>query len=271
MSAMKVAVSGGSLTAWREGTGEPVVVLHGGPTLSEYTAALAAELRPEFETTRYQQRGLPPSVESGPFDIDTNVADAIAVLDALSNAPVWLMGHSWGGLLALYVAVSRPDRVRGLILIDTAGAVGDGGVGALHEELGRRHETHYGRPIEETVTLRELWPLYFAVPGKAPPMPQIEDRRDARHEIWQSDAAHRSRGTLVRGLPDLAMPAIFVHGTLDPLPMSVSVETAALIPNAATHLIEECGHFPWIEHPGRIGEIAKAAMRGTALRSGTGN
>jgi proline iminopeptidase len=239
--------------------------------LSECTAALAAELRPEFETTRYQQRGLPPSVESGPFDIDTNVADAIAVLDPLSNAPVWLMGHSWGGLLAMYVAVSRPDRVRGLIMIDTAGAVGDGGLSALDEELVRRYKAHYGRPIEETVTLRDVWPLYFSAPDKAPPMPHIEDRRDARNEIWESDAAHRARGTLAHGLPDLAIPAIFVHGALDPLPVSVSIETAALIPNATTHLIEACGHFPWIENPGRIGDIAKAAMRGSALRSGTRN
>jgi pimeloyl-ACP methyl ester carboxylesterase len=268
VSTVQVPVSGGSLVAWREGTGEPVLVLHGGPALSDYTAELAAELRPEFETTRYQQRGLPPSVETGPFDVDTNVADAVAVLDALSDRPLWVAGHSWGGLLALYVAVSRPDRVRGLLLIDPAGAVGDGGVGALDEELGRRHERHYGRPMEETVTLRELWPLYFADPHKAPAMPHIDGRVEARHETWQSDAAHRERGTLVRGLPELAMPVIFVHGLLDPLPVSVSVETAALIPNAATHLIEACGHFPWIEHPGRIGDIAKAAIRGSALRSG---
>lgn len=150
MSTVRVPVSGGSITGWREGTGDPALVLHGGPGLSDYTAALAAELSPGFETIRFQQRGLPPSVESGPFDIETHVADTIAVLDALSIKRAWLVGHSWGGLLAMHVAVAWPERLRGLFLIDTAGALGDGGVGELGSELGLRYERHHGRALGRT-------------------------------------------------------------------------------------------------------------------------
>jgi proline iminopeptidase len=260
MSTVHVGVSGGSIVGWREGTGDPALVLHGGPGLSDYTAALARELTPGFETIRYQQRGLQPSLESGPFDIDTNVADAIALLDALSIKSAWLVGHSWGGLLAMHVAVASPERVRGLMLIDSAGAVGDGGLGELDKELGLRYERYHGRAFGEDVTLADLWPFYFSDPHTAPPMPPMNENIVSRGETFTSMSDHYARRTLSRGLPHLAIPAVFVHGLLDPLPASVSVEAAALIPNSTTHLLEECGHFPWIELPGRIREIANVAM-----------
>jgi pimeloyl-ACP methyl ester carboxylesterase len=47
-------VPGGSITGWLAGTGPPVLVLHGGPGLSDYTAPLAAELTDAFGVIRYQ-------------------------------------------------------------------------------------------------------------------------------------------------------------------------------------------------------------------------
>src|SRR5579871_2989485 len=101
-------VPGGSITGWLAGTGPPVLVLHGGPGLSDYTAPLAAELTDAFEVIRYQQRGLAPSVTSGPFDIGQHVADAIAVLDAVGADRAYVVGHSWGGHLAMHLAVRHP-------------------------------------------------------------------------------------------------------------------------------------------------------------------
>ena len=72
------------------GAGEPALLIHGGPGLADYTGPLAEELSPYFDIVRYQQRGIPPSVEVGPYDVGTNVRDSIAVLDALSLDRVWL-------------------------------------------------------------------------------------------------------------------------------------------------------------------------------------
>jgi pimeloyl-ACP methyl ester carboxylesterase len=65
-------------------------------------------------------------------------------------------------------------------------------------------------------------------------------------------AAHFERGTLVQGLPGVRMPAFFIHGAADPLPPRSSIETAALIPGARVELIDDCGHFPWLERPGEV-------------------
>lgn len=78
-----VPVSGGHVHAWRQGAGPPLLLLHGGPGLSDYTYTLEPELLDGYRVVRFQQRGLPPSTLEGPFEVERHVADAVAVLDAL--------------------------------------------------------------------------------------------------------------------------------------------------------------------------------------------
>ena len=80
----------------------------GGPGLSDYTEGLTAELAPIFDTVRYQQRGLPPSSLEGSIAVDAHVADCLAVVDGLGVPRYWVVGHSWGGYLAMHVAAARP-------------------------------------------------------------------------------------------------------------------------------------------------------------------
>jgi proline iminopeptidase len=221
---MNIPADGGSLVGSRMGAGEP-------------------------------ERGIPPSVEVGPYDVGTNVRDAIAVLDALSLDRVWLIGHSWGGHLAMHVAVARPERVRGLISISGRGAVPDGGMEAMIVELRKRYEQVYG-PLTGPIRLEEGWGLRFSDPRAAPPWPGLAYSQAVLTEANNSVTEHYTRETLLRGLRHLKVPALFVHGRMDPLPVSVSVETAALMSTSTLEIIEDCGHFPWIEDPGVIGRFA---------------
>jgi proline iminopeptidase len=68
-------------------------------------------------------------------------------------------------------------------------------------------------------------------------------------ETNRSIAEHFERKTLARGLPALRLPALFVHGEDDPLPVRSTASAAALIPNALVETIPDCGHFPWLEEP----------------------
>jgi pimeloyl-ACP methyl ester carboxylesterase len=236
VSNVRVQVAGGSLVGSRAGEGETALLLHGGPGLADYTGPLADELASHFEVIRYQQRGLPPSLEIGPHDIETNVQDAIAVLDALSLERMWLVGHSWGGHLAMHVAVAAPQRVRGLIAISPRGAVPDGGVQAMITVLRVRYELLYGRQ-PDAISLEEGWTLRFSDPRTAPAWPGISYSQAVLAEMDKSVTEHYERETFVRGLPTLEVPALFVHGRADPLPVSASEETAALMSTARLHVI----------------------------------
>jgi pimeloyl-ACP methyl ester carboxylesterase len=264
----RVAVDGGVLVGARGGDGLPALVLHGGPAIPDYTEGLADELSGLLSATRYTQRGVAPSEASGPYTIEAHCEDAIAVLDSLGIDRVWLVGHSWGAHLALHLAIARPQRLHGVVAIGALGAFPDG-LGEMGETMDRRLTAEQRARVAEVEWLRRegrateddlrerwevVWPLYFADPARALPTPPRAGA-DCSREANASIVEHFDRGTLLRGLPGVRLPMLFVHGVLDPLPPWSAERTAALVPGAALALIPECGHFPWAERPGEVRRI----------------
>ncbi len=100
------------------GTGEPVVLLHGGLTDSrDFTGNLDA-LADGFRLLMPERRGHghTPDVP-GPFAIDALADDTAAFIEATAGGPVRLVGYSAGAMVALRAAVRRPDLVERLVLI----------------------------------------------------------------------------------------------------------------------------------------------------------
>ena len=215
---------------------------------------------------RYQQRGLAPSVTSGPFTVSQHVADAIAVLDAAGADRAWVIGHSWGGHLAMHLAVGHPDRVAGLVIVDPLGAVPDGGVRDMEQNLTERIQPELAaraRELDERAmagqgtaedvleSLAIVWPGYFSSPQVAPPMPPLSLSVECYAGTFESIQTHFDQHTLERSLPAVRVPVLFVLGAASPIPARHGVASAALVPGAQ-YQIEDCGHFPWLEHPGSI-------------------
>ncbi len=272
--ALALAVAGGTLAGGRRGSGPAMLLLHGGPGLSDYLAPLAAELAPDFTVVHYQQRGVLPSVTSGDRTIEGHVADAVAVLDDLGWERPWILGHSWGGHLAMHLAVAHPERVAGIVVVDSLGAVGDGGQEAFGEnlmrplsaaarerveEINRREESGEVTVSEEIEALGLLWPFYFAEPAAAPPMPPMDMDLEGHLATWDSIHEHLERGTLERALPALDVPAVFIHGAGDPIPVAATRAAADLVPGSALHVLPGIGHFPWLEEPGVMRRILAGA------------
>ena len=278
---LTVAVPGGDIFATRRGMGEgpPALLLHGGPGIgAEHIIGLVEELDGLIDGVLPQQRGLHPSTLAGPRDVDTHVADAIAILDHLGWERAWMVGHAWGGHLAMHLAVAHPERVAGLVGIETLGALPDGGTAALTENLVARltpDERSYLDLLLERQTegdddpglmaemLLTLWPSYSYIHGNVVPPGYLRLERplDDGHDTMPSITAHFEAGTLERGLPGLELPALFLHGEGDPLPSSATVETAALIRGARVQLIPESGHFPWLEQKGVVRTAVQALLR----------
>jgi pimeloyl-ACP methyl ester carboxylesterase len=250
----------------RAGSGPPVLLLHGGPGLGfDYLRDLADELAQENDVAWYQQRGLEPSAAEGPYTVRTDVADAHRVLDALSWQGAYLVGHSWGGHLALHVAEAMPERLLGVLAVDPLGPVGDGRWPEFDEEIFRRTPEAVrarAREIDELLTagaadeglaleqMRLIWSAYFADPERAPPMPELRIASERSAEMIPSILA--ALPALEAGLPAIRVPVGFVHGSRSPMPLAASTDGAERIPGAWVEVVEGAGHFVWVEAPGAV-------------------
>ncbi len=212
---------------------------------------LADELGETWSIVRYQQRGLSPSTAQGPFTVEQEVRDLLMVCESLDNDVVWILGHSWGGHLAMHATVAVADRFRGAVIVDPLGAVPDGGQAAMSKHFTSRlspaeasewtrleklSATDGPSPERRMAQLSILWPYYFSEPATAPPMPPIKiGPGDHRESI----ADQFDKQTLVKRLPSASTPALFMAGTKSPIPHEESVRSAALDApgrsRAATH------------------------------------
>ena len=255
----------------RAGSGPPVLLLHGGPGLGfDYLRDLADELAQENDVAWYQQRGMEPSAVEGPYSVAADVSDARRVLDVLGWRQAYVVGHSWGGHLALHVAEAMPDRLLGVLSVDPLGAVGDGRWQEFDEEMFRRTPEDV-RPRAREVDqlsmagmasdelalegLRLVWPAYFADPDNAPPMPDLRLATERSGEMMPSILAELP--ALEAGLPDIRVPVGFVHGSRSPMPLAASTDAAQRIPDAWVEVVDGAGHFVWYEAPGAV----RAALR----------
>ena len=263
---------GGPLIAGRRaGSGPPVLLLHGGPGLGfDYLRDLADELAQENDVAWYQQRGLEPSAVEGPYSVATDVEDARRVLDALGWQKAYVVGHSWGGHLALHVAAAMPERLDGVLAVDPLGSVGDGRWPEFDEEMFRRtpepvrararelDELSMAGAVDEELALeglRLVWPAYFADPESAPPMPDFRYAGERSAQMVPSIQAELP--ALEAALPQIRVPVGFVHGSRSPMPLAASTDGAERIPGAWVEVVDGAGHFVWVEAPGAV----RAALR----------
>jgi pimeloyl-ACP methyl ester carboxylesterase len=281
-TAFTVAVPGGILAGVRSGGGDPLLVLHGGPGLNDYSGMFAAELT-DWTALRYTQRGVAPSTTAGPFSIEQHVADAIAVLDQHDVSSAVVLGHSWGGYLAMQLAAASPERVTGLVLVDSLGGVGDGGLAAFAAELdaragpgvlaeiealGKLAAASPGTDEAATARLKSLqliWPSYFADPLSAPPLPaDLRMSPECYTGTFESIRAAQADGGLASKLAGYPGPVDIVAGAASPFPADTATATAGLFSDAHVTVEPGAGHFPSHERPGCL----TAALQRLAARLG---
>ncbi len=195
------------------------------------------------------------------------MADIAAVLDHLGVDQPYLVGHSWGGHLALHAAVRIPERLAGVLCLDPLGAVGDGGAAAFEAEMAARTPVEVwarateldtqatsgeGTDADAVEAVRLIWPAYYADPASAPAMPgDLRISAVANAGLWQS--AREAMAELEAALPEISVPVGFLAAGSGPIPVAASADSAARIPGAWVEVLEDAGHMFWTERPGCVG------------------
>ncbi|NMM14517.1 MAG: alpha/beta fold hydrolase [Rhodoferax sp.] len=260
----KSIVANGIVTNYHDiGSGFPVLLIHGsGPGVSAWAnwrltiPALAGQRRviaPDMVGFGFSER--PAGIR---YNLDTWVAQAIGLLDALEIDCADLVGNSFGGGLALALAIRHPTRVRRLVLMGAAGVSfpitpGLDAVWGYQPSIANMRKLLDVFAFDRTLMTDELAELRY----KASIQPGFQEAFETMFPAPRQNGvdALASREEDIRALPH---ETLVVHGREDKvLPLSNSLTLAQWISRSQLHVYGRCGHWTQIEHAARFNQLVE--------------
>jgi lipase len=199
------------LAIWRTGSGQqPVICLHGITAQHRAFTALARYLGSSRSLVGVDLRGRGDSAKpkSG-YGLEAHARDVIRVLDHLGLQRAVILGHSMGGFVALKTALSSPDRIRALVLLDGGWPRVEVSPDELSEEqkqkaaaIGEGLERAFGR-LDITFDSPQAY-LNFWFPGQNTTMEDLPpDLADYYlYDLEEVEGGYRPKGSLAAARED---------------------------------------------------------------------
>lgn len=253
-----------SETGWSENkrirlygsTGNPVIVLHGGPGASGSAAPVARGLSNDFIVFEPWQR----TSGRNPLSVARHVADIYELISSRCPGVLpALVGESWGAMLALAYAAKYPDNVGPLVLI----GCGTFDVRSREEVMKTRQrrilkyiEKHPEYSEDLQLTLQEQVIKWHAKTDGYDCEPE-ETAKQVTAEPFDSKASAETWGDMMRcqkegiypqAFTAIKVPVIMLHGVYDPHPGTMIRDSLKrYVPHLEYYEFEQCGHSPAIE------------------------
>jgi len=258
----RLAVPGGELEAVECGTGPPLVLLPPLPGWKEAFVALLPHLARRFRVLTFDLRSRFVAAPSW----EALVADAESLAESRFGEPVAVLGHSFGGALAMQWAIRHPRRVRALIVSSGFARVftppgaalaryleqplalaamrwlPDGASARLASALARRRrwvfDAHCDRAVVEMIRLG----IRSVSPGLVRQRVRLALGLDLRAELEK-----------------IGCPTLLLHGEYDtPFALAAADELARGITHCERRTIPGAGHLHPLSRPGDLDEIVAA-------------
>ena len=255
------------------GQGQPVLVLHGGPDFDHrYLLPELDRLAHSFRLIYYDQRGRGRSrahVQPDEVSLQSELMDLDAVRAHFQLKTVAVLGHSWGGVLALEYALRHPQHVSHLLLLNSApvshadlvlfqqervcnaaedveqlrilAATAAYQAGDLQADAAY-YRVHFRTAIRDAEQLEQLVARLRTnqTPEGILKARAIEQRLYA--QTWLGDDYN-----LLPKLAQLGMPSLVLHGEDDFIPVDCAAHIAQALPQAHLIVLPACGHFSYLE------------------------
>jgi len=228
-----------------EGTGEPLVLLHGlFGALSNFSGLI--------DYFRSHNRVIIPLLPLLDMDILHTSVGGLAkyvnrFLEAMDLNGVHLLGNSLGGHVALVHTLKNPERVKSLVLTGSSGLFENG----MGDSYPRRGDYEY---------IKNKTALTFYDPAIATKelVDEVYSITNNRLKVIKIIALAKSaiRNNLGEELNQINKPTLLIWGNNDTItPPFVGHEFNKLIPNSELHFIDKCGHAPMMEVPDEFNKI----------------
>jgi pimeloyl-ACP methyl ester carboxylesterase len=260
---MRISLKGVTLEVEDHGEGVPVVLLHGFPLSSEMWIPIRPAVEQMARLITPNLRGFGGSdAPQGDYRMETLAGDVLGLVDRLGLERIVLGGHSMGGYVALRFAAAHPERVAGLILVNTR-ASADTPEGKLRRDsaVDRIERGEAAAFLDEFVpnlvgpSTRDRAPRQLAelraIAGEIP-----------EHVLAGCLAGMRDRPDSSDVLPGLDVPALVIAGAEDAVvPPEAARAMADALPKARLAVIPLSGHTPSVERPIPTAEAMLAFLR----------
>lgn len=250
------------------GTGEPIVVIHGGPGLDHaYLQPGLDALANRHTLVYYDQRGTGRSVaalDSTTINLDAFVQDIEALRETLGYDRISVLAHSFGALIGLDYAARYPESLRALILMNPV----EPGSRYLVEQTARQQAAQTPEDSTELAALRSSEGFAARDAATLSQVYRVAFRQTLRDrsrigeldlDLAEStadngqDVARLLGGSLGQldwwdRLPGIPVPTLVLHGRHDAIPLAVSQEIASALPEGRLVVLDS-GHFTYLEDP----------------------
>ena len=245
------------------GEGHSVMMIHGsGPGVSAWSnwrlnlPVLAKSMRvvaPDCVGFGYTDR--PPHVT---YDMKTWIGHLVGVLDALEIEQTDIVGNSFGGSMALALAIHHPVRVRRLILMGSVGIEFELTPG-LDAVWGYESSVENMRRLldifayDRNLVTDELANLRYKAASRPGIAEAFGSMFPAPRQRWITRFAHAEND-----IANLQNKTLIMHGREDKvIPESNALKLFSLIPNAELHMFGKSGHWTQIEHKDRFNALVQ--------------
>jgi pimeloyl-ACP methyl ester carboxylesterase len=270
---LSVNVGGITLSYLEDGVGQSTVFVHG---VAEDYRAWNSQIEP-FSTNHrviaYSRRMSVPNENGTGYDdstVDNNTQDLLGLVEELGASPVTLIGHSYGGVIAVNFAVQNPQLIQALVVVEPGlpllSATDEKSLTGLVSILVRHPDAALsaGRFIVETlIPVREAYRRGDLDGALNSFLDGIQNEKGALGEFPQfaqtmMEENARTIGELEARPPifnendprSISAPTLLIKGTTDPEFMRATVDLMSeIIPRSEVLEVPSSGHFPHIENP----------------------
>jgi proline-specific peptidase len=262
----KMSIRGISLNVKVMGKGYPLVLMHGGPGADLYTMQSFKPLADQFTLVFYDHRcnGRSTGVDVTTMTFENLTADADAMRQTLGFEKWAVLGHSFGGNVALEYALRFPESLSHLVLVNSGGdywwpsenaskVLAQRGFDQETVDLAQRWFNGQFQPDKMFSSLMKLSKAYdpYMTPVQALPMliPGLKSKLRPEASIF-AETTYLKHWTVMDRLNEIRVPTLVIAGRQDFVyPPESQEELAAGIPNARLVLIDRAGHNPHDEQP----------------------
>ena len=249
-----------------EGTGTPIVAVHGGPGLSHhYLAPQLGNLSKWFQVTFYDQRASGQSATPAPDEITlrTFAGDVDAIRKKLGHDQIYLLAHSWGALPAIKYGLLYPEQVKGIIFCNPIpfSREYDGEMAAAQQaKMSGADSTNrsliLGSPgfkAGEAAAYKKLLLLSFRHSFYKESNFSKLDLDVPDNYQAASQALYKGLGKELRAydyydsIKNFAFPVLILRGAVDVVPQAAYQRMMDALPTATLKVFRKSGHFIFME------------------------